>query len=440
MVHPSQQKPRFSARRDAWSVTFTNGGRARVVRIRPWAAGLGAGIFALFLAAYVGATAYLVFRDDLFGTAITRQVAMQYSYEERIAALRAELDRATSRHAVHTESIEQQVSALREQQALIESRQATLDRIVQRAGAAGVALAAEAARAPRPRPDPAASETDGAEPGSVEPAAPGAPLAYAPSEPGPSDPIADTLIRKPGDAAPSGVGPQASAEEPLRPLLSGMQSTLDQVKTRQSSALDALDAAVEGESERLADALRPVGVAPAEDGEAEGGPYIPATGMHFVERAALLDRTIDTIAGMRHAAATLPLGVPVHLTRVTSRFGFRNDPFLHRPAFHAGLDFAAAQGAVVRSTAPGVVVSAGEDGGYGNMVEVRHANGVSTRYGHLSAILVKVGEHVSAGSPVGRVGSTGRSTGPHLHYETRRDGKPVNPATYLAAGRALREG
>jgi murein DD-endopeptidase MepM/ murein hydrolase activator NlpD len=84
-----------------------------------------------------------------------------------------------------------------------------------------------------------------------------------------------------------------------------------------------------------------------------------------------------------------------------------------------------------------LVVFAGWSGGYGYMVEIRHAAGLTTRYGHLSAILVEKGATVSAGTPVGRVGNTGRSTGPHLHYETRRDGEPVNPAIYLAAGRAL---
>ena len=92
----------------------------------------------------------------------------------------------------------------------------------------------------------------------------------------------------------------------------------------------------------------------------------------------------------------------------------------------------------MRATAPGTVVSAGWKGGYGKMVEIRHADGVSTRYGHLSADPCRGRRSASpAGTPIGRVGSTGRSTGPHLHYETRRDGKAVDPALYLAAGRAL---
>jgi murein DD-endopeptidase MepM/ murein hydrolase activator NlpD len=151
-----------------------------------------------------------------------------------------------------------------------------------------------------------------------------------------------------------------------------------------------------------------------------------------------VNRTLGDIEGLRQAAFAKPVGAPLASRRISSRFGNRLDPFLKRPAFHAGIDFVAAAGTPVRSTAPGVVVSAGWNGGYGRMVEIKHSDGISTRYGHLSAILVSVGDKVGAGTPVGRVGSTGRSTGPHLHYETLSGGKAINPAAYLAAGRALR--
>ena len=112
----------------------------------------------------------------------------------------------------------------------------------------------------------------------------------------------------------------------------------------------------------------------------------------------------------------------------------RIDPFLARPAMHTGLDFRGDTGEAIRVTAGGTVVSAGWSGGYGRMVEVDHGNGLSTRYGHLSEIDVKVGQTVKAGQTVGRMGSTGRSTGPHLHYETRIDGEAVDPQKFLHAG------
>jgi len=124
----------------------------------------------------------------------------------------------------------------------------------------------------------------------------------------------------------------------------------------------------------------------------------------------------------------------------TSGFGVRSDPFLGRPAMHTGLDFRAAAGDPVRATANGKVVSSGWSGGYGRMVEVDHGNGLSTRYGHLSEINVRVGDSVRIGQVIGAVGSTGRSTGPHLHYETRIDGDAVDPQKFLRAGVRLGAG
>jgi murein DD-endopeptidase MepM/ murein hydrolase activator NlpD len=124
----------------------------------------------------------------------------------------------------------------------------------------------------------------------------------------------------------------------------------------------------------------------------------------------------------------------------TSGFGVRSDPFLGRPAMHTGLDFRAAMGDPVRATANGKVTSAGWAGGYGRMIEIDHGNGLATRYGHLSEIGVKVGDTIKIGQVIGAVGSTGRSTGPHLHYETRIDGEAVDPQKFLRAGVRLSAG
>jgi murein DD-endopeptidase MepM/ murein hydrolase activator NlpD len=118
----------------------------------------------------------------------------------------------------------------------------------------------------------------------------------------------------------------------------------------------------------------------------------------------------------------------------TSGFGIRSDPFLGRPAMHTGLDFRGSSGDPVRATAYGKVINAGWQGGYGKMVEIDHGNTLTTRYGHLSEINVKVGDIVRIGQVIGAVGSTGRSTGPHLHYETRIDGDAVDPQKFLRAG------
>ncbi|MEL7061836.1 MAG: M23 family metallopeptidase [Acidobacteriota bacterium] len=116
---------------------------------------------------------------------------------------------------------------------------------------------------------------------------------------------------------------------------------------------------------------------------------------------------------------------------LTSGFGYRRDPFTGRRAFHAGLDVAAPHGGPVRAPGDAVVVKAGRAGGYGKVVYLSHGNGLTTRYGHLSAIEVEPGERVRRGDVIGRVGSTGRSTGTHLHYEVRVNGKPADPLAYI---------
>jgi len=119
---------------------------------------------------------------------------------------------------------------------------------------------------------------------------------------------------------------------------------------------------------------------------------------------------------------------------LTSSFGYRVDPFLGRLALHPGVDLAEAYGAEIHAAAAGRVVHAGPAGGYGIMVEIDHGNGLATRYAHMSEALVEEGEAVDKGAVLGRLGSTGRSTGPHLHYEVRVDGEPVDPERFLRAG------
>jgi murein DD-endopeptidase MepM/ murein hydrolase activator NlpD len=113
--------------------------------------------------------------------------------------------------------------------------------------------------------------------------------------------------------------------------------------------------------------------------------------------------------------------------RISSRFGVRVDPIRETHTAHHGLDIAAPEGAPVLAARAGTVERAGDAGTYGNLVILRHPDGSETRYAHLSAVDVRRGDHVAAGAPIGKVGSTGRSTGPHLHFEVRRDGRPIDP-------------
>ncbi len=126
-----------------------------------------------------------------------------------------------------------------------------------------------------------------------------------------------------------------------------------------------------------------------------------------------------------------PKGKPVKSGWISSYYGYRNDPFTGKRQFHSGIDFAGRKGTPILAAAGGVVVKAGKNGRYGNMVEIDHKNGYHTRYGHASEILVHVGDVVKKGQEIAKMGSTGRSTGPHLHFEVIKNGHKINPKRLL---------
>lgn len=166
-----------------------------------------------------------------------------------------------------------------------------------------------------------------------------------------------------------------------------------------------------------------------------GGPYVPssgdADGQGVDPRFTKLFVNWQRVEQLEAAMKSIPAYIPVSTYTLTSSFGFRFDPFHGGGASHTGLDMAAPTGQPVFAAAGGTVVRASRFGGYGNAIDVDHGKGIITRYGHLSRIDVAVGEKVEMGEKIGAVGSTGRSTGPHLHYEVRIDGKPVNPRLFL---------
>lgn len=127
-----------------------------------------------------------------------------------------------------------------------------------------------------------------------------------------------------------------------------------------------------------------------------------------------------------------PEGRPVNSGYISSGFGERVDPFTGAGEFHEGIDFAAPEGTRIRAVAAGIVTWAGPRGGYGNMVQIDHGNGYATRYGHAYKVLVHVGETVNRGDVLALVGDTGRSTGPHVHFEVLKNGREVNPARFIA--------
>jgi murein DD-endopeptidase MepM/ murein hydrolase activator NlpD len=171
-----------------------------------------------------------------------------------------------------------------------------------------------------------------------------------------------------------------------------------------------------------------------------GGPSLEIASDHhvferFQDRSDRLMTLSQDWKALQSLLACAPLAPPVDYYNLTSDFGNRKDPFTKKPDWHEGVDLGAWPGTRVRATAPGVVTYAGHKGGYGRFVLVDHGCGIETAYGHLKSIDVKKGDTVDYRDTLGKVGSTGRSTGPHVHYEVRIKGKPVDPYQFIEAGR-----
>jgi murein DD-endopeptidase MepM/ murein hydrolase activator NlpD len=193
-----------------------------------------------------------------------------------------------------------------------------------------------------------------------------------------------------------------------------------------------------------------------DSGNGQGGPFIPydrgkadiaaispaAGGGAAPVSAALKDynRRVARWEDLERLLVSLPLAMPLDHFRLSSEFGKRRDPINNRLAMHEGVDLSAPRGTIVHAAAAGKVVYAGWDGKYGRMVEVDHGYGVHTRYAHLSRILVKRHQTVKAGQKIGAVGNTGRSTGAHLHYGVRVDGKWFDPERFMKAGKNVFKG
>jgi murein DD-endopeptidase MepM/ murein hydrolase activator NlpD len=375
---------------------------------------------------------YFAFRDDVLTRLIARQAEMQYAYEDRIAELRAKVDRTTSRQLLDQEQFDQKLDQIMKRQTALESRATALGAI----------------------PDSLAT-------GSIRPPARGA-AADTPATGAPKpSPISDTVIFvAPPDreARLESRAPVVTKAQPnqfakvqgVDNVLVRLQSSLDQVERRQMAALSSVEDNMESRVRRMRGVFTDLGLdmtqlEAAAPRAGVGGPFVPvklpADAGAFERQLYRINVTRAAVDRLNRTLALVPYRKPViGEVEFTSGFGVRSDPFLGRPAMHTGLDFRAAMGDPVRATANGKVVSSGWAGGYGRMVEVDHGNGLSTRYGHLSEINVKVGDVIRIGQVIGAVGSTGRSTGPHLHYETRIDGDAVDPQKFLRAGVRLSSG
>ncbi|OHV83950.1 M23 family metallopeptidase [Ensifer sp. LCM 4579] len=430
----------FAKRSQSHVLILASGDRIRHVTVRPWMVAIATSIIGAFAIGYLAATTYLVLRDDLIGGTIARQARMQHEYEDRITALRAQVDRVTSRQLLDQQVVEEKVEKLLQQQLEISSRGERLDALG--VGPQSVVPIGHDASLPKTEPLPY-EEHAGAKSGlkAIE-------KIIGMAEPNTGTPTAPAAFAPITTTAEAGETTSDRADR----IFSSVTLSLKGVAREQMAHIRQMtDGAL-----RVSEAIRSivdrtgfilpdhetadVTSAVLRTGEATGigGPFVePQREDEFEQSLAALDSALLELEQTRAAARKLPLASPAPANDITSTFGNRLDPFFGRLALHAGIDFRAQTGTRIRSTAAGTVTAAGPAGGYGNMIEIDHGNGVSTRYAHLAVVLVDVGDRVKAGQVIGKSGSTGRSTGPHLHYEVRLNGEAVDPMRFLSAGTKL---
>ncbi|HEX8841781.1 MAG TPA: M23 family metallopeptidase [Sphingomicrobium sp.] len=215
---------------------------------------------------------------------------------------------------------------------------------------------------------------------------------------------------------------------------------LARVEARQLAFAEDLTRYADRRSAVAVAAMRKLGLNPSrvlasiDDRSAMGGPlipFLPGAKASVDSRFQRLGLSLARMDALQQGLEGIPQVIPAAAQYISSNFGYRTDPIEGSEAFHPGLDFKAAMGAPIYSAARGRVAFVGQRGGYGNCVEIDHGNGLLTRYAHMSAFHAHAGDLVTAGQVIGAVGSTGRSTGPHLHFEVRLNGQPVNPRPFL---------
>lgn len=327
---------------------------------------------------------------------VEEQAASRVANEERVRALTRRLVGVASHQALEQDGLAERLADIITRQVELENRQSTLSLMVDRLPGGGAVAPGRG--------------------GALEPAGP------------PRSRLAETLARS-----------------PLRDQFARLEGSLARIGDAQTATLARFATAIRGRVETVRGVVAELGLKIAPEPRAAPAPVPEPRGASTAVRSDPFPLELARLAtviqdGERWSSLSdgLPLKVPLVIEgNTTSNFGTRKDPFTGAATMHPGMDFRSPIGTPARATATGRVVSADVRGGYGNMVEVDHGHDLTTRYAHLSTIQVQVGQTVGPGTVVGLVGSTGRSTGPHLHYETRVAGAPVDPARFIQAGSRL---
>lgn len=379
---------------------------------------------------YIGATAYWILRDDVLVTAQSERAQLENNYQTRIERLRAEIDRLTSSQAIDRHTVEAQVEQLVRRQQSIMQKHEVVSALMERAARNGLHLASEALLpVSKPKIDDNLAQ-------EINPAT-------ADAVGGENEPLANPFDAIGLRGSSSIMAPAVTSEEVEEEIssLGNVRDDLAGIDRDNNAALDALAVAAENRSQKIRTITQKLGLkrpmSAAAAASAMGGPYEPIADGTFAARVDRAQRALQDLTILHLQVKHIPLGHPIPGARISSNYGPRVDPFLGKMAMHTGIDYKARTGTAVLSTAPGTVIHAGYKGGYGKVVEIQHANGLISRYAHLSRILVSKGDKITQNTFIGKVGTTGRSTGPHLHYEIRTKKSALNPKDFIRAGERL---
>jgi murein DD-endopeptidase MepM/ murein hydrolase activator NlpD len=382
----------------------------------PSPSGWGSATLVIMAVWSITTATYFAFSEDVLTRLVARQTEMQFGYEDRIAEPRARIDRISGRQLIDQEQYEQKLEQILRRQAALEGRAGAMNG----EATGSIKLPARPIGEPRSLPlKPSLLNDKGA---FLIPLDRGMPI----------DSRTSVLAKGGGGIAGA---------------IARLQASLDRVEQRQNSTVNSLAENYDSKARRIRGVLAELGLdlgkaTVADAGGAMGGPFLPAPmakdALGFERQLHRVKTARAQIVRLTRAISSVPVRKPVDGDiEPASGFGVRMDPFTSSPAMHTGLDLHGETGDPVRATADGKVTTAGWSGGYGRVVDIDHGNGLSTRYGHLSSIDVRVGQSIRTGQIIGKIGSTGRSTGPHLHYETRVRGEAVDPNKFLRAGQKL---
>ena len=255
--------------------------------------------------------------------------------------------------------------------------------------------------------------------------------------------LSDQYLDEIPAAAATGTEASAEADKTVKTIsaLVPEAAGLARIEARQIRFAELMTKVAQARTQKAEAAIRQFGLNPdilaRQATSAQGGPFESFFGSskkdvrdpRFTELAMSLGR----MDAMERALAAIPTSMPAAVMLMSSGFGYRSDPFTGAGAMHNGLDFKGPIGTPILAAADGRITHAGSQGGYGNTIEITHANGLVTRYAHLSGFNVKLGQKVARGAQIARMGSTGRSTGSHLHFEVRLNGQAINPRKFLEA-------